>query len=774
MSAYAQPSMGKNPRVLMLGKGWFPNQLGGLDRYFRDLLEHQPETSGVVIGPAGGSPERLVAVSSHDAALPWRLLAFSRAARRAARDVAVVDAHFALYALVPLLSRRLRALPVVVHFQGPWADEHVAQADRSALRRSLRRALERTVYRRGERVIVLSSAFRRLVVERYRVSPWRVRVEPPGVDLERFSPGDRRQARERLELGTCPFVAVSVRRLVSRMGLDTLIDAWAQALPSLPPGAQLLIAGEGPQRHELEELIAGGGLQDSVRFLGRVGEDALVDHYRAADVGIVPTRSFEGFGLVVIEAAACGTPTIVTKIGGLPEAVAGLDRSLAVRAGDVPALATRIEQAARPSGLPSRPATRRFAEGYSWLGVVERHRAVLREALAPEPAKRRMRVVYLDHVAQLSGGEIALLRLITHLDEVEPHVILAEDGPFADELVQAGISTEVLPMPERARGLRKDSVTARKVQLRVLLATAGYILRLALYLRRLAPDIVHTNSLKAGVYGSIAARLAGVPVVWHVRDRIDTDYLPRAAVRLVRGMTRRLAAKVVVNSHSTMATLDRRSQPEVLYSVASDALAAPAQFEPREPGPLVVGMIGRFAPWKGQDLFLRAFADAFPEGDTRCVLVGAALFGEHDFEQELHKLAYTLGLDGRVEFRGFRSDIWPELARMDMLVHTSLIPEPFGQVILEGMAARVPVVAADAGGPAELVRHDVNGVLYRMGDRAALARSLRELAEDADRRQRLVDGGHSTLAAYDPGVVSARLQRLYRAVIRNARSAHDR
>ncbi|MEJ7783916.1 MAG: glycosyltransferase [Solirubrobacteraceae bacterium] len=771
MPADGETTTGEHPSVLMLGKGWFPHQLGGLDRYFRDLLERQPETSGVVIGPASGSPERLVAVSRHDAPLPWRLLAFSRATRHAARDAAVVDAHFALYALVPLLSRRLRSLPVVVHFQGPWADEHVAQGDGSALRRSLRRAIERTVYRRGERVIVLSSAFRRLVVERYRVSPWRVRVEPPGVDLERFSPGDRRQARERLGLGTCPFVAVSVRRLVSRMGLDTLIAAWAQALSALPRGAQLLIAGDGPQRHELEELVASGGLQESVRFLGRVDEDALVDLYRAADVGIVPTRSFEGFGLVVIEAAACGTPTIVTRIGGLPEAVAGLDRSLAVQAGDVPALAARIAQAACAGGLPSRPATRRFAEGYSWLGVVERHRAVLREAVAPESAERRMRVVYLDHVAQLSGGEIALLRLVTHLDEVEPHVILAEDGPFAEELVQAGISTEVLPMPERARGLRKDSVTAPRVQLRVVLVTAGYILRLALYLRRLRPDIVHTNSLKAGVYGSIAGRMAGVPVVWHVRDRIETDYLPRAAVRMVRGMTRRLAATVVVNSHSTLATLDPRAQPEVVYSVVSVALAVPAHLELRERGPLVVGMVGRFAPWKGQDLFLRAFADAFPDGDTRCVLVGAALFGEHGFDQELHKLARSLGVDDRVEFRGFRTDIWPELARMDMLVHASLIPEPFGQVILEGMAARVPVVAADAGGPAEIVHHDVNGILYRMGDRAALARSLRELAENPERRRRLVDGGLSTVAAYDPGVVSVRLQRLYRTVIRNE---HDR
>lgn len=748
----------------MLGKGWFPDQLGGLDRYFRGLLEHQPEASGVVIGPVSGCPARVVAVSRHDAALPLRLLAYSMAARRAARDTAVVDAHFALYALVPLLSRRLGALPVVVHFQGPWADENVAQGDGSALRRSLRRALERTVYRRAARIVVLSSAFRRLLVERYRVSPWRIRVEPPAVDLDRFSPGVREHSRERLGLGTCPFLAVCVRRLVPRMGLDVLIDAWAQALPELPPQAQLLVAGEGPLRGELEEHIVRAGQQGSVRLLGRVDDDALVDLYRASDLGIVPTRSFEGFGLVVIEAAACGTPTIVTRVGGLPEAVAGLDPSLAVPAGDVPALAARIAQAARAGGLPSRRATRRFAEGYSWQRVVDRNRAMTREVRTPETAERRMRVVYLDHVAQLSGGEIALLRLLPHLPEVETHVILAEDGPLADALVQAGISTEVLPMTERARDLRKASITVRRVQPGVIVATAGYIMRLALRLRRLHPDIVHTNSLKAGVYGSIAARLAGVPVIWHVRDRISSDYLPDAAVRAVRIMTRRLTAAVIANSDATMRTLDPDAQPMIIPSVVPAAPIAPAARE-REPAPLTVGMIGRFAPWKGQDLFLRAFAEAFPDDDTRCVLVGAPLFGEGDFEQRLHVLAHELGLDARIEFRGFRSNLWPELARMDLLVHASLIPEPFGQVVLEGMGARVPIVAADAGGPAEIVDHDVNGVLYPMGDRAALASALRELAGDDERRARLVDGGIANVAAYHPDLVAARVQRLYRDVI---------
>jgi glycosyltransferase involved in cell wall biosynthesis len=750
----------------MLGKGWFPDQLGGLDRYFRALLEHQPEARAVVIGPAAEGPDRVVAVSGHEAPLAQRLLAFAVAAHRAAADAAVVDAHFALYALAPLLVGRARALPLVVHFQGPWADENVAQGDASSVRRSLRRALERTVYRRATRVIVLSSAFRRLLVERYRVSPWRIRVEPPGVDLDRFTPGDRAGARQRAGAGDCPFLAVCVRRLVPRMGLDVLLEAWARALPGLPTGSRLFVAGDGPLRFELDEQVQGSGLADSVQLLGRIDDDALVDLYRAADVGVVPTRSFEGFGLVVIEAAACGTPTIVTSVGGLPEAVAGLDTSLAVPPGDVGALATRILQAAQPDGLPTRTATRSFAERYAWPEVAERNRLVAREAITPEVGDRRLRVVYLDHVGGLSGGEIAILRLVPHLLGVDPHFILAQDGPFADALTQAGISTEVLPMAEGSRGLSKDSVTLGALRSAIAVpSTAAYIVRLAVWLRRMRVDLVHTNSLKAGVYGSIAGRLAGVPVVWHVRDRIATDYLPGSAVRMIRAMTRRLPAAVICNSEATLTTLGPSARSSSRYTVVPEVLAVSERRGAHSSRPMTVGMVGRLAPWKGQDLLLRAFAESFPGGDARCVLVGAAMFGEDDYSEALRRLADELGLLGRVEFRGFRSDIWPELGRMDLLVHASIIPEPFGQVIIEGMAAGVPVIAAAAGGPAEIIRHDVNGVLYEPGDRAALAEAMRQLAADPERRRRLSEAALASVAAFEPRAIADRVEQLYRDAI---------
>lgn len=375
-----------------------------------------------------------------------------------------------------------------------------------------------------------------------------------------------------------------------------------------------------------------------------------------------------------------------------------------------------------------------------------------------------MRVVYLDHVARLSGAELALLRLLPHLDRVQPHVILAEDGPLVSRLHLAGISTEVFPLGDQARQLHRRELGNASVSPVVAASTASYIARLARRLRRLEPDLVHTNTLKAGVYGSLAARLAGLPVIWHVRDRIADDYLPLPAVKLIRGMTRHLATAIVANSHSTMQTLGVPTKPVGSYLVLPEVVSE-VRPSPRVTGtPLTFGIVGRLAPWKGQDLFLRAFAQAFRDGDEQAVVVGAALFGEDDYAESLAFRAHELGLDGRVEFRGHRHDMGEEFSRLDVLVHASLTPEPFGQVIIEGMAAGVPVIAADAGGPAEMIRHDVTGVLYRPCDADALTAALRRLRDPA-LRDRLSTAARASLGPYSPAVVAGELMRLYDTVL---------
>jgi glycosyltransferase involved in cell wall biosynthesis len=755
----ARPADAKQS-VLMLGMGWFPGSLGGLNRYYRSLFEQLRDAHGVVVGPSDDAPPSINVVARSQ--LPIRLLSFSRAARRAAAGAEIVDAHFALYAAAPLFTRALGARPLVFHFHGPWADENVAAGDGSRVRFALRAALERRVLRRADAYVVLSSAFRRILLERYRVRPWAVHVWDPGVALDVFTPGDRAIARERLELAPGAFVAVCVRRLVARMGIDVLLDAWGALVGTLPEGSQLLLVGDGELRDSLAERAANAPLAGRVRVLGRLSDERLIDAYRAADVAVVPSVALEGFGLIVPEAAGCGTPSIVTDAGGLPEAVSALDPSLVVSAGDVDALGVRIQAAANGS-LPTREATRSFAEGYSWQRLAERHRDLYGRLLRGE-RDERPRVVFLDHVARLSGGEIALMRLLPHFKGINAHVILGEDGPFADRLVRAGVSVEVLPIAPSARDARRDTVTLGAASPLAALHTLVYIARLTRRLRTLKPDVVHTNSLKSGVYGSIAAKAAGIPLVWHVRDRIAEDYIPRAAVHLVRALIRNLTDGVVANSTATLETL-----PPAVRGSLSWVIPGSVELSPHPPpipsGPARFGMLGRIAPWKGQDLFLRAFASAFPDGGERAVLVGSAMFGEEGNERELHELATSLGIAERVEFRGFREDVWGELSRLDVLVHASVIPEPFGTVVLEGMAAGLAVIAADEGGPAGVICDGRTGRLFASRDVDSLCAAMRALSEDPRERVRLGEAGRGSLAEYHPATVAARLEQIYERVL---------
>jgi glycosyltransferase involved in cell wall biosynthesis len=386
------------------------------------------------------------------------------------------------------------------------------------------------------------------------------------------------------------------------------------------------------------------------------------------------------------------------------------------------------------------------------------------------------RVVYLDHVARISGGEIALARALAALgDRVDGHVILGEHGPLVDRLRDAGVSVEVVPMPEAAREVRRDDVRPSTLGVTALRDTARYVRTLRRRLRELRPDLIHTNSLKAALYGGVAGRLAGIPVIWHIRDRIAPDYLPKPAVGMVRVASRLLPSVVIANSHATLGTLHKfRRGVVVTNTVVYDPIRVAAPRSLSDETPFRVGIVGRLAAWKGQDLFLEAFARALPDGDTEAWVVGQAMFGEDEwYADTLPDQAEHLGIAERVVFRGFRENVWDELAQIHVLVHCSVIPEPFGQVVVEGMAAGVPVIAADSGGPAEIITDGVNGLLTAPGDVEALAAAMRKVHDDRALRRRLVSGGLVRAEDYSPEQTAKALLAVYESVVAGWRESRQ-
>lgn len=354
-------------------------------------------------------------------------------------------------------------------------------------------------------------------------------------------------------------------------------------------------------------------------------------------------------------------------------------------------------------------------------------------------AARPLRVLVLDHSAALGGGEIALLRLCGALGpDVDVRVLLFADGPLVGRLADAGVAVEVLPLARSVQGLGRQAA-GRASARRVLDAfqVLRFTVRLARRTRALRPDVVHTTSLKADLLGVLPARVARRPLVWYVHDRIAPDYLPGSLVRLVRACSR-AADVVLVNSRATAATLPVPTT--VAYPGLPDDLLreepgddGAGRARAADVGPTVT-LVGRTSPTKGQRELVRAAPEILRRHPgARFRLVGAPLFGEEAYAEDVRAEAETLGVADRVTWVGFVADPTPELDRADVVVHASPVAEPFGQVVLEAMARGVPVVATRAGGVPEILEPDAGpalGVLVAPGDPAALARGVLEVLDD--------------------------------------------
>lgn len=278
------------------------------------------------------------------------LEAFDRACGGARPDAVVV--HQAMAGLGPILRRRAVAGAWVYVCHSLAHEEYRSRVASSSLPRfrylaniTIRRWCERLVMRRCARVVVLSDFMRHRVQTVHGIPADRIHLIPGAVDVTRFAPaGDRSVVRRELGLPADRTILVTVRNLVPRMGLETFVRAVAM-LRADDPSILVLIGGEGPLRDGLERLIQEQHLKDHVRMLGFVPEQDLPKYYQAADLVVLPTAELEGFGLVTIEALACGTPVVGTPVGATPEILNQVDPALLARETNAGALADALRAA---------------------------------------------------------------------------------------------------------------------------------------------------------------------------------------------------------------------------------------------------------------------------------------------------------------------------------------------------------------------------------------------------------------------------------------------
>ncbi|GAC1305586.1 MAG: glycosyltransferase family 4 protein [Vulcanimicrobiaceae bacterium] len=377
----------------MTGNGWYPQNAGGLEKYQYGLARTLTASGASVDYFCTGRPTawderaRTVAIAEPGAGTLATLVAIARAYARAYREpYDVVDLHFAFYAL-PLLPRIGRRTPRVVHFHGPWALESRAEGG-GTLACALKAALERYVFARADRFVTLSTAFATILHESYGVARERIDVIPMGIDCDVFTPADRRAVRERLGWTTDRPIVFTARRMVHRVGVTELLEAY-RLLRRRGIRLSLKIAGRGPLLEELRASVVRDGLGDDVEFLGFVSEERLIDAYRAADVTLLPTQSLEGFGTIIAESLACGTPAIGTPVGGIVETLAALDPSLLARSATPEAIADLMDDFANGRlAVPDAARCRLHAEEhFAWPKIAQRNVETYRRAARDRDAR---------------------------------------------------------------------------------------------------------------------------------------------------------------------------------------------------------------------------------------------------------------------------------------------------------------------------------------------------------------------------------------------------
>jgi glycosyltransferase involved in cell wall biosynthesis len=254
-----------------------------------------------------------------------------------------------------------------------------------------------------------------------------------------------------------------------------------------------------------------------------------------------------------------------------------------------------------------------------------------------------------------------------------------------------------------------------------------------------------------------------------LNDLLIPAHFSRANIRLDVVLANHFADRVIANSQASADALiaqgGQADKVRVVHNgIASepfdrvtDEQAAALRGELGLGDAPVVGVFGRLSEWKGQHVALNALA---PLPSVHLLLVGEALFGEEAYASRLREQADALGMAHRVHFLGFRTDV-PRLMRLAQIVlHTSIAPEPFGRVIVEGMLARRPVVATRAGGVEEILRDGVTGVLVPPGDIAALTAAVSGLLADPEGAARIAAAArahaeaHFTVAAMVRGMTA--------------------
>ncbi|PCJ95750.1 MAG: hypothetical protein COA45_12040 [Zetaproteobacteria bacterium] len=355
------------------------------------------------------------------------------------------------------------------------------------------------------------------------------------------------------------------------------------------------------------------------------------------------------------------------------------------------------------------------------------------------------KILFLTHVGNMGGAEAKMMILAESLRD-NSEVCMFEKGALQQTLDDQRIKHSTLEMPDIIKSFKREDGLFSAVKM------MPDFFRFTRTLSRKSKqyDVITCMSQKSFVFSALAKPFTRKPIIWFMNDLVTKEHFNPLLIKFIILLAKLSADHVVVNSAaSKVAWLDAGGIDKnlsVLYSgvdvdLFESAIEDKGRIEKLRQNYIgkskyLVGTFGRLSEWKGQDVFLKSISQI---DNVHGLIVGGAQFGEDHYEQYLKGLAQELGVSDRVTFTGHMDNIPELMSACDVIAHCSTSPEPFGRVIVEAMLAKTPIIASKAGGPEEIVIHDVTGYLYPLGDSEKLSKLIQLcLNKTTEKRQKLV------------------------------------
>jgi len=647
-------------------------------------------------------------------------------------EIDIVQTHFLHADILGTFAAKIAGVSKII----------TARRDEGFWRKKRQLFMNHFLNRYADYILANSEAVKEAVLTNEKVNSKKVNVIYNGVDLHHHYPSRelRENTRESLGIRDEEIIIGMIANMRHEVKGHRILIKALSFLHKQPYPFKVLLIGDGPLRNKFEQYAVRLKVSDRILFLGsRRDINALMN---ASDLICTPSLS-EGFSNTILEAMAVGKPVLASNVGGNPEIVVDGETGILVRPRHAEALAQEISDLLNHQELflkMGEAGRKQIENHFSAEKMAKEYEAfyekILEQVLPKKKTKhtkRRfrhgsshaVRVMHIIWSLDLGGAEQVVVNLTRHLnrERFQPIVCcLNEKGRYASLVENEGI-----PIFEMNKKPKLDLFL---------------IPRLVKLIKRMEIDLIHTHLFSANLWGRIAAKLAGVPVI-STEHGMDT-WRNSIDLALDQWLTS-FNAKIVCVSEGVKKFYSTRNyslngKVKIIHNGIEIDKFAPAsdRIEIRRqlglgPDTHVVGIVGRLVPEKAHNDFI----DAIKLLSDQDQQIRGLIIGEGKLLNQLKAKVIKMRLEDKIYFLGNRKELPILYQAMDVFVMSSL-REGFPLTILEAMAAKVPIVATNVGGVGECIEHEKDGILVEPKNPKKLAEAIQRILTDQNLKEKLI------------------------------------